>query len=96
MNDTLLAPAASTTQPLPLKIRMQNVTPQESAMLPLTSVASRLGVKVSTARTWIRLGYIRGHRFGNRCYRVHARDLDAFIKAHETVEPNLPGEGVAS
>lgn len=100
MNEPTEPPTtAPTTAPAPApatRFRRVTYAPGETAMLPLKDVAVRLGVRLSTARTWIRLGYIRGHRFGNRCYRVHERDLQAFIKAHETVEPRLPGEGVAS
>lgn len=71
-------------------------TPDAAGLLPLREVAARLGVRPSTARTWIRLGRLRGHRFGGRCYRVAVADLNAFIRACETVPPALPGEGVQS
>ena len=84
--DTTLAPPPQT----------QTQTPDAAALLPLREVAARRGVRPSTARTWIRLGRLRGHRFGGRCYRVAVADLNAFIRACETVPPALPGEGVQS
>lgn len=54
-------------------------------MLTVFEVAEQLKVSAKTIRVWIESGKLTGYRFG-KDYRIHAEDLEAFIKDSK-VEP---------
>lgn len=62
----------------------------QSSYYSVGAVALLLGVSDETVHRWIRSGDIKAYRFGERCTRIHAEDVAAFVKAAGTQNPAEP------
>jgi excisionase family DNA binding protein len=58
-------------------------------LLTTQETAELLKVSEATVRTWIRAGEIRAIRFG-REWRLAVKDLEAFVNARATRQPEAP------
>jgi excisionase family DNA binding protein len=67
--------------------------PNDDPTLTAEDVASRLGVKSSTIKAWLRNGTLTGVRLTNKVIRFRPSDVRRLVERHETqaaLEGRLP------